>query len=152
MCRQRCAAEKPQSLSRQRAVRSCYRPRVNYSDSLKNKKEGGVSAVLQICGKGYLVCSLFLEAVTAVHRLVASRLKWNFRGAAAAAAGGAEHLALAAAVTRMIIAASAGCSACFSCLAAVGATIRFVLKALLSVKFLLATCKCKLCAAIDARQ
>jgi len=99
-----------------------------------------------------LVRALLLEAVAAIHRLITTWLERNFRWAAAAAAGGAEHLALAAAVTRMIIAASAGCSACFSCLAAVGATIRFVLKALLSVKFLLATCKCKLCAAIDARQ
>jgi hypothetical protein len=48
-----------------------------------------------VCGAG-LVCALLLEAIAAVNRLVAARLERHFGRTSAAAAGCAEHLALAA--------------------------------------------------------
>jgi hypothetical protein len=67
-----------------------------------------VSQPSQFYAERYLVRTLFLEAITAIHRFVAARLKRNFRGTTAAAARGGEHLTLAAAVTLMIHAASTG--------------------------------------------
>jgi hypothetical protein len=87
-----------------------------------------------------------LEAIPAINRFVAARLKWHFCRSTAAAASCTEHL------TRHKVATFAAtlCSAGLAGLPAVWASIGFILEALLRVEFLLACCECKLCAAIDA--
>jgi hypothetical protein len=52
-----------------------------------------------------------LEAVGAVHGLVAARLEWHARFLAAVAANGAEHLALTAAVSAAASATTAATGA-----------------------------------------
>ena len=107
-----------------------------------------------VCRSG-LVRALLLEAVAAVNRLVVARLERHFGRTSAAAACRAEHLALTAAETTTAAAAvaAAACStAGLASLTAIGAAIRFVLEAFLSIEFLLTGSKCKLCAAIDARK
>lgn len=98
-----------------------------------------------------LVRALLLEAIAAVDRLVTAWLERHLGRPAAAAAGRAEHLPLAAAVTRAIHAA-AGRTIGLAGLPAIRAAIRFVLESLLCVEFLLACGESELRTAIDACQ
>ena len=94
-----------------------------------------------------------LEAVAAIHRLVAARLERNFRHTAALAAGRAEHLALAAAAEAA--AASAALTATarrFTRGAAIRTTVRLVGKALHGEELLLAGRKRELTRTIDTVQ
>src|SRR5438552_12601636 len=92
--------------------------------------------------------ALALEAVAAVHGLVAARLERHFGRSAAAAARRPEHLALAAAVVAR--AAAAAAFGRFTGGPAIGATARLVLEAFLSVEFLLAGSERKLLTAVHA--
>jgi hypothetical protein len=91
-----------------------------------------------------------LEAIAAVHRLVAARLERHFRYTAALAAGRLEHFtaltaAHAAAATRIgthLLARSA----------AIGATVGFVLETLAGIELLFTGGERKLTSAIDAVQ
>jgi len=96
-----------------------------------------------------------LEAVAAVHRLVAARLERHFGRLSALAAGRLEHLARAtraASVRTTTAAAPAGTALHLARSTAVGATIGLVLEALRGKEFLFAGLEGKGGPAINAGQ
>ena len=94
-----------------------------------------------------------LEAVAAVHRLIAARLERHFRNAAALAAGCLVHFpALTAAAHRGSAAAAAGRAHLLARLPAIRAAVRLVLKAFAGIKLLFAGSKSELPTTIDAVQ
>jgi hypothetical protein len=92
-----------------------------------------------------------LEAIAAIHRLVAARLKRYFGNAAALAAGRLEHFTAALAAAHSAAAAALRAHL-LAGLTAIGTTVGFVLKAFAGVKLLLSCGKCKLTAAVNAVQ
>ena len=95
--------------------------------------------------------ALLLEAVAAIHGLVATRLERNLSDSAAARACCLEHLALAAAVAASTAAAPAAAHAAgLAGLPAIRASAGLVLEALLLVELLFASGKRELIPAVDA--
>jgi hypothetical protein len=91
-----------------------------------------------------------LEAIAAIHRLVAARLERNFRNAAALAAGGLEHFtALSAAHTGSAARTRAHLLARRT---AIGTTVRLVLEAFAGIELLLTGSKCELPSAVHTIQ
>ena len=103
-------------------------------------------------GKGALaVARTRLEAVAAINRLVSAGLERNFGNAAALAARGLEHLALASAATAAALVATAA-PAGLASRATIGATVRLVGEALHREELLLAGGERELTSAIHAGQ
>src|SRR6185503_2516700 len=98
-----------------------------------------------------------LEAVRAIHGLVATRLEWNAGLTAAVAARRAEHLARAAATTAVsataaVPAATTTATARAACRTVSGATARSVLQATARVELLLSSGPNELLAAVATGQ
>jgi hypothetical protein len=93
-----------------------------------------------------------LEAVAAIHRLVAARLERNLGDAAALAARGLEHFAtLSTAAAHTGSAAGAGAHLLAS-LTAIGATVRLVLEAFAGIELLFTSGERELTSAVHTVQ
>jgi hypothetical protein len=77
-----------------------------------------------------------LEAIAAVHRLIAAGLERNLGNAAALAARGLEHLTALSAAAAHAAAAAGTRTHLLARAAAIGATVRFVLEAFAGIELL----------------
>jgi hypothetical protein len=85
-----------------------------------------------------------LETIAAIHRLVAARLKWHFRYAAALAARGLEHFTVALAAARR--------AHLLARLPAIRTTVGLILKTFGGVELLLSSRECELTSTVNTVQ